>query len=390
MATGSFERSGRELAVRRGEGNCTHLERHRPRFVSLDRGEDHDKGYHVNATANPSSGGSVTMARAVQFTAPHRVELVPVSLPPPRAGELVVRTLYSGISAGTEMLAYRGELDTETPLDETLGGLSGSFDYPFRYGYSCTGRVERGTHAVPAGSLVFAFQAHQDRFVVPDADVVVMYDDADARSSTLFPLVETAVQLTLDCGEPTGDTVVVLGLGAVGLLTALLLHRAGAKVLAAEPHQWRRDLAASLAITSVSPAELPDRVHELTGGRGTPLLVELSGAPAALADGLRLLAHEGTALVGSWYGTKPVPLPLGAEFHRRRLTLRSSQVSSIPRRLQDQWDVPRRRAHARDLMRELPLRELATDEFRFEQAAEAYAAIDRGRPGLLHAALRYE
>jgi hypothetical protein len=109
-----------------------------------------------------------------------------------------------------------------------------------------------------------------------------------------------------------------------------------------------------------------------------------------LASGLRLLSHEGTALVGSWYGTKPVPLPLGAEFHRRRLTVRSSQVSTIPRRLQDRWDLPRRRAHARELLTELPLQMIATTEFPFEGAPDAYVAIDTGQPGLLHAALRYE
>ena len=330
------------------------------------------------------------MARAVQFTAPRRVEIVSVSLPVPGPEDLVVRTLYSGISAGTEMLAYRGELDSTTLLDETLGALQGSFRYPFCYGYSCTGVVERGTRSVPAGSLVFAFLAHQDRFVVPDSDVVVLDDTAEPRSATLFPLVETALQITLDSDAPKAETVVVVGLGVVGLLTALLFRRAGTDVLAAEPQSWRRDLAASLGIDSVSPVELPDRVSELTGGRGTPLLVELSGAPAALADGLRLLCHEGTALVGSWYGTKPVPLPLGAEFHRRRLTVRSSQVSTIPRRLQDRWDVPRRRAHARELLGELPLQMIATTEFPFEEAPDAYIAIDTGQPGLLHAALRYE
>ncbi|HEX2236124.1 MAG TPA: zinc-binding alcohol dehydrogenase, partial [Actinomycetota bacterium] len=113
------------------------------------------------------------------------------------------------------------------------------------------------------------------------------------------------------------------------------------------------------------------------------------GAPAALAHALPLLAHEGTALVVSWYGTKPVPLALGAEFHRRRLTLRSSQVSTIPARLSARWSVERRRRVARDLLDELPVGELATHTFAWSDAPAAFRAVDAAEDGLVHAALRY-
>jgi 2-desacetyl-2-hydroxyethyl bacteriochlorophyllide A dehydrogenase len=330
-------------------------------------------------------------ARALEFRAPRRVEIVSVDLRgPASADDLVVRSAYSGISGGTEMLAYRGELDDSTILDESIDNLSGTFSYPFRYGYSCVGWVERGSESIPAGSLVFAFHPHQDRFVVAASDAVLLDSDVDPRLATLFPLVETALQVTLDAGHVLGETVIVLGLGAVGLLTALLLRTAGAAVVASEPQDWRREIAGSLGIAAVPPAGLAASVAEATAGRGSSLLVELSGSPAALPGGLPLLAHEGTALVGSWYGTKPVSLPLGAEFHRRRLTLRSSQVSTIPASLRDRWDVPRRRAEARRLLEQLPLATLATTEFAFSDASAAYAAIDRGDPGLLHAALRYE
>lgn len=329
--------------------------------------------------------------RALQFSAPYRVELVSVEVPDPISKtDLVVRTTYSGISGGTEMLAYRGELDASTSLDESLAGLSGTFSYPFRYGYSCVGWVERGTAAVPAGSLVFAFHPHQDRFAVPESDAVLLDAQTDPRLATLFPLVETALQLTLDAGQVVDETVVVTGLGAVGLLTALLLQRAGASVLAAEPLEWRRVIAVTCGITAVAPEQLATTVAEATSGGGTPMLVELSGAPSALETGLALLAHEGTALVGSWYGTKRVSLPLGAEFHRRRLTVRSSQVSTIPASLAARWDIRRRRAAARHLLGDLPLRSVATSEFPLAAAPTVYAAVERGEPGLLHAALRYE
>ena len=329
-------------------------------------------------------------ARAVEFVAPRRVAVVPIDVSEPRPGELRVRTLWSGISAGTELLAYRGELDPDLPLDERIGALGGTFRYPFRYGYSCVGRVERSRATLPPGALVFGFHPHQDRILVAESDVVPLPEPVPPRLATMFPLVETALQLTLDAAVGPGETVVVLGLGAVGLLTAVLLRDAGATVLAGEPQPWRRELAGRLGVSAVAPEELPAQVAAATADRGVPVAVEVSGAPAALADALAVLAHEGTALVGSWYGERPVTLPLGGAFHRRRLTIRSSQVSTIPAALSARWDVPRRRAAAARLLSVLPLGALATTDVAFEDAASAYAALDRGDPGLLHVALRYE
>ncbi len=120
-----------------------------------------------------------------------------------------------------------------------------------------------------------------------------------------------------------------------------------------------------------------------------PLLVDASGNPQAVAEGLRLLAHEGTALIASWFGTKDVPLPLGGEFHRRRLSLSSSQVSTIPARLAPSWTIERRRRLTVRLLRSLPLAALATHEFQLSRASEAFAAVDRGDRGMIHVALRY-
>jgi 2-desacetyl-2-hydroxyethyl bacteriochlorophyllide A dehydrogenase len=326
--------------------------------------------------------------RAVSFEAPGRVGHVDVDVPARADDEVLVRTLYSGISTGTELLAYRGEVDPQLPLDETIGALGGTFTYPFRYGYGCVGRVEESAGPEQREALVFAFHPHQERFVVPWRDVVPL-PSVDPRTATLFPLLETAFQACLDAGQVYADPVVVLGLGPLGLLTAALLERAGARVIGVEPRQWRREAAAAFGVEAVSPPDVADAVTKQSEGRGVPLLVEASGRPEALASGLSLLAHEGTALVISWYGTKEVSLPLGAEFHRRRLTLRSTQVSSIPAAMANRWSVPRRRAAVRELLTTLPLSALATHAFPFERAADAYAALDRGDEGLVHAALCY-
>jgi 2-desacetyl-2-hydroxyethyl bacteriochlorophyllide A dehydrogenase len=328
-------------------------------------------------------------ARAVHFVAPRRVELREVELPDPSEGRVLVATEWSGISSGTELLAYRGEVDPDLPLDETLGALGGTFAYPFRYGYSAVGRVVRPAGPLREGQRVFAFHPHQDRFVTDAADAVPV-DDLDPRAATLYPMVETALQVALDAAPRLGETVVVAGLGAVGILVAALLGRTGAVVLGSEPEPARRAAAEAFGARAVDPAAAPEVVASGTGGRGADLVVEASGNPQALAAALSLLAHEGTALVCSWYGTKPVTLPLGAAFHRRRLALRSTQVSTLPAALSARWDRRRRAELAWRLCRELPLSALATHAFPFERAAEAYACVDRKDDGLIHAALRYQ
>jgi 2-desacetyl-2-hydroxyethyl bacteriochlorophyllide A dehydrogenase len=328
-------------------------------------------------------------ARAVHFVAPRQVELREVELPEVSDGLLLVATEWSGISSGTELLAYRGEVDPDLPLDETLGALAGTFAYPFRYGYSAVGRVVRPATPFQEGQRVFAFHPHQDRFVA-DAREVVPVDDLDPRAATLYPMVETALQVSLDAAPRLGETAVVVGLGAVGILVAALLTRTGAVVLGSEPEPARRAAAGAFGVRALDPDDVSEAVAAETSGRGTDLVVEASGNPGALASSLGLLAHEGTALVCSWYGTKPVSLPLGAEFHRRRLALRSTQVSTLPAALTARWDRRRRAELAWRLASGLPLSVLATHAFPFEQAAEAYACADRKDDGLMHAALRYQ
>jgi 2-desacetyl-2-hydroxyethyl bacteriochlorophyllide A dehydrogenase len=325
---------------------------------------------------------------AVQFSAPRTVELVDVELPPLTDGRALVRTRYSGISGGTEMLAYRGEIDPSLPLDETLGTLVGTFSWPFRYGYSLTGTVEDSRCSLRPGASVFCFHAHQAHIIAEAADLIDI-GGFTPRLATLFPLVETALQISLDAGPVLHETVVVLGLGAVGILAGTLLARAGATVIGSDPLSWRRLAAESYAVTAVDPIGLREHVSEITCGRGVPLVIDAGGSPEALAGSLELLAHEGTVLVASWYGTKPVTLPLGGAFHRRRLTLRSTQVSTIPARLASSWTPERRRETVLNLMQELPLKPLATHNFPLSQVAAAFEAVDSARNELIHAALSY-
>jgi 2-desacetyl-2-hydroxyethyl bacteriochlorophyllide A dehydrogenase len=327
--------------------------------------------------------------RVLRFVAPRRVEIQGVELGPPAPGEVRVRSRWSGISGGTELLAYRGELDESVVRDPTLSSLDGTFRYPFAYGYSCVGEIERSeADGLDEGTTVFAFHPHQDVFTVRAGDVVPI-ESLDGRVATLFPLVETALQVSLDAGPRIEEPVVVLGLGAVGVLTASMLQRSGADVLGADPRRDRREVAGQFGIRVVDAGEIRHEVEAWTSGAGVPLVVDATGSPTALRVALELLAHEGEALVCSWYGSKDVRLPLGGAFHRRRLAIRSTQVSTIPSRLAGRWDVARRRRTARRLMTELPVKVLATHEVPFDRAAEAYTALDRGDEHVMHVALRY-
>jgi threonine dehydrogenase-like Zn-dependent dehydrogenase len=288
---------------------------------------------------------------------------------------VVVRTLCSGISSGTERLVFRGEVAEDIALDDTIKALAGTFHYPFPYGYACVGEV------AGRDGLVFAFHPHQDIFTAAAGDLIPL-PAVDPAAATLFPLVETALQVSLDAEAGYADRVVVLGAGVVGLLTALLLKRSGRRPLCAEPLAWRRDLAGSLGITAVALEEL--------GKEEVPLAIDASGNTDAPARALDLLAHEGTLLIVSWFGSKPVQLPLGGAFHRRRLTIRSTQVSTIPARMSATWTVARRRAEAAALLPELPLNELCTHVFPFANAADAFGAVDQNAPGLMHAVLDYD
>jgi threonine dehydrogenase-like Zn-dependent dehydrogenase len=314
-------------------------------------------------------------ARALFHTAPRCVEIRQLPMPRPAAGEVIVNTLFSGISSGTERLVYRGEVSPDLALDDTIDALGGAFSYPFAYGYACVGEVGE------SGQMVFAFHPHQDVFVARASELIPL-PAIDPAAATLFPLVETALQITLDAGTSYRDRVIVLGAGVLGMLTALLLQRSGQRPVLAEPKAWRRALASSLGVPAAAPGEL--------GREAVPLVVDASGDPDAPAMALNMLAHEGTLLVASWFGTKPVVLPLGGAFHRRRLTIRSTQVSTVAARLSATWTRSRRRLEAIDLLPELPLAELCTHVFAFGDAPDAFRAVDEGIPGLMHAVLDYD
>lgn len=319
-------------------------------------------------------------SRALWFTAPRKAEFRTEIIPPPEPGEVRVRTIASAISHGTEMLVYRGQVSPDTTLD--LPTLLGGYDLPIKFGYAAVGRVldaGTGVEAPAPGDLVFVHHPHQSVFKVPEEMPVRLPDNLNPTAGLFTANLETAVNIVHDANVRLGETAVVFGQGVVGLLVAQLLKLSGAgQVLAVEPVKARRRLSREVGVDGVfEPDEdLVGRIFGATEGRGADVTVEVSGSPAALRSAVASTAEEGTVVVASWYGTKPVALDLGGRFHRGRLRLRSSQVGRVPPDLAPRWDRARRMRTVLDLLPRLRPERLVSHRFPFGEAQAAYRLVD--------------
>ena len=326
------------------------------------------------------------------FAAPRRIELVEAALGAPPPGHALVRTLTSAISAGSELLAFRGQLPPDTPLDETLGALGrATFAYPFPYGYAAVGEVAGVGSSVDqawVGRRVFAFQPHATTFVAPVADLQPVPDGLPAERAALFAQMETAINLILDGAPLHGENVLVTGLGVVGLLTTALLSRFPLAVLAvSEPQPRRTDTARALAARPIVTGR--DEIARAFGPRGADLVYELSGNPAALDEAIAAAGHEARVVVGSWYGDKRAPVDLGGRFHRRRLRIVSSQVSHIGAALSARWDRQRRFEAAWRALADIDTLPLVSHRVPFAEAQAAYELLDRNPADVLQVLLDY-
>lgn len=331
---------------------------------------------------------------SIWFTSPREVELRSSTAKPPSEGELRIESLVSGISHGSEMMVYRGEVPSELTLDSTLPTLRGTFSFPLKYGYASVGRIidlGPSVEGFEAGDLVFAFNPHETCFTAPTDLVLKLPAGLDPRLGVFVANIETALNALLDAAPRLGDTVAVIGQGVVGLLITQLARRAGASlILASDLYENRRKLSESVgADLAIEPAteNLAERVASLTGGRGADIVFEASGQPRAIEDAVSVAAQEGRVVVVSWYGTRRAQLALGSDFHRKRLTVKSSQVSSIDPSLGPRWTIQRRRELAVRYASELSLADMISHVFPFARAAEAYRLIDQRPSDVLQVVL---
>ncbi|MES3517029.1 MAG: zinc-binding alcohol dehydrogenase [Natronomonas sp.] len=321
--------------------------------------------------------------RTLRFEAPETVSVESRELSEPNAREVCVETSVSAISAGTELLVYRGELSAESTIDETLSAFEGSFSYPLSYGYAAVGRVVDCGSDLPEswhGRQVFAFNQHESAFLADVESIHPVPEELSAETAALFPTAETAVNLVLDGNPRVGERVVVYGAGVVGLLTTRLLSSFPlSELVVVDPIERRRRLAADFgADRTVTPAAAADLSASTAADEpaGVDLAFELSGEPTALDDALDVVGYDGRIVVGSWYGDKSAAPNLGTEFHRERISIESSQVSTIDPALRGRWTTERRADVAFEHLSSVPTDRLVTHRIPFEDAPSAYRLLD--------------
>lgn len=329
------------------------------------------------------------------FTAPGHVQLRETLLPAPAAGEMRVQTLLSAISPGTEMLIYRGQFPQNLAVDEVFPGMDAAFRYPLAYGYTAIGRVIELGRSVSReweNRLVFAFQPHTSHFNTTPAAVLPLPDQISPAAAAFLPNMETAVNLVQDAAPLLGERVLVLGQGIVGLLlTALLREFPLETLLTADMLPARRDASLALGVTAALDAGSPELEAAIRSllPTGADLTFEVSGSPRALNTAIQHTTFSGRIVIGSWYAGKRADLDLGGSFHRSRIRMIASQVSTISPELASRWDKSRRFGVAWNALARILPEKWITHRFQIEKAADAYRLLDEHPNNCLQILLEY-
>lgn len=336
------------------------------------------------------------MRRSLYFTAPREVEVMEERVPEPKGGEVLVRSLFSAISAGTEMLLYRGQVEQGTRLDTTIRSLGGTFAHPFKYGYATVGEVVAAGEGVACawvGRRVFCFHSHESEFTVPVSEAVAVPPGVSDEDALFLPSMETALSLVMDGAPLVGENVVVLGQGVIGLLTTSLLARMPLSALVtADRYPLRRERSMEMGADRCLDPAIDAR--QFLGSSGldeirADLVYELSGEPAALEYATHLAGMEGRIVVGSWYGNKEMRTCLGDDFHRNRLRIISSQVSRIDGSLSGRWSKSRRLGVAWKMIALARPSRLVSHRFKIADAASAYRLLDENGREVVQVVLDY-
>jgi threonine dehydrogenase-like Zn-dependent dehydrogenase len=321
------------------------------------------------------------MADSLRATAywtigPQQGELREQALTAPEPGQVLVRTLHSAISRGTERLVHRGEVPPEVAATMRAPFQDGDFPWPVKYGYLSVGVVEQGPPGL-SGRAVFCLFPHQDAYVVPVEAVTPIPDGVPARRAVLAGTVETAVNALWDAAPRLGDRVAVVGAGLVGCAVAALLRAfplGRLQLVDIDPR--RAAVAAALGVELVTPAE---------AAGGCDLVVHASASSAGLRRSLELLGVEGEVVELSWYGTAQVSVPLGSVFHERRLSVRASQVGAVAAARRARRTRADRMALALDLLRDDAFDALIGGSSRFADLPETMSRLDDATlPGPCH------
>ncbi|HTV77562.1 MAG TPA: zinc-binding alcohol dehydrogenase [Steroidobacteraceae bacterium] len=308
---------------------------------------------------------------AFWIEAPGRGELRRESLPAPQALEASVRTLFSGVSRGTESIVFNGRVPVGEHERMRAPFQAGDFPGPVKYGYINVGEVQQGPPEL-LGRIVFCLHPHQQRFVVPCDALYAVPATVPAARAILAANLETALNGLWDSGAGPGDRIAVIGGGSVGCLTAWLASRIpGCEVELIDVNPHRSRIAQALSIGFAKPDAAATEAD---------IVLHASGSADGLALALRIAGFEATIVELSWYGDRPVGLQLGGAFHARRLTLKASQVGAIGAARRARWSLRRRMQLALSLLAAPALDVLINSEGAFEELPQTLKALSQA-PG---------
>jgi len=296
-------------------------------------------------------------------------EIRPVRLPDPGPDEVLVRTLWSGVSRGTETLVFHGRVPPSQYDAMRAPFQDGDFPAPVKYGYLNVGVVELGP-AELRGRTVFCLYPHQTAYVVPAERI-------PPRRAVLAGTTETAINALWDAPPLIGDRVSVVGAGMVGCCIARLLAGIpGTQVTLVDVNASRATQAAALGVAFAGPADAPERQD---------LVFHTSATSAGLQRSLDLLGPEGTVVELSWYGDADVAVSLGGAFHSQRLGIRASQVGRVAPARRDSRSLADRRALAVELLRDPAFDVLLTGSSPFGELPDVLGRLaDGSLPALCH------
>lgn len=332
------------------------------------------------------------------FNAPYEIIVDENEIPTPDSGQVLVRSTKSAVSAGTEMLLYRGQIPKNIPIDESFPGMEKPMIYPMQYGYSLAGKVIDVGDDVPEswiGKRVFIFAPHQTYTKISTEQIILIPQEISDLDALFYPNMETAINLVQDANPVIGEKSAVIGLGIVGLLTLSLMQQFPlSQLIAIEKMESRQSLAKQLGISDVYEPEwflekIRDKKINYKTQNGFDLIIESSGSPEGLQLAIDMAGFCGRIVIGSWYGNKPVQLDLGSRFHRQRLQLISSQVSTISPKLMARWDKSRRGELVWEMIKLINPSRWITNTFPVTQAKSAYQLVDQFPEKIMQVVFEY-
>jgi 2-desacetyl-2-hydroxyethyl bacteriochlorophyllide A dehydrogenase len=312
---------------------------------------------------------------ALWFSGPRQAELRKEKVDEPGPGEVLVKSVCSLISSGTELNFYRGT----GRLDGMTGLMFGTLPFPIKFGYQQIGRILAagpGSRFSP-GDLVFCRYPHQDIFVVAESGVYAIPDGLTPERAAFANLFCVALNCLLTAPALIGDYVAVSGLGIVGVFASYLSSRTAAGLVLVDPNPRRRQIPGfAKPVLVLDPSESEAAIKTLTDGRGVDLFIEASGAPAGLQLALNCTGHEGTISVPSWYGSRPAELVLSPEFHMLRQKIISTGPWQ-PAALSSRWNRQRTFGTAFNYLKQMDLESFVQiKRVPFEEAPSAYKILD--------------